>query len=217
MTLTARLVAAISVFRNPTLLKPPPEPSENEQTIRNLADGYEGSRLAENNERMVELEAELADANRKASGCETRLATTEAQLRKVIQQGVDPFIRDTLFQIKGVAITDIHGDDRLCFIGPNGCQTHPGWNLNGECGIAWVRSWLYDDDGKQTGADTRALLYVINDAQSPDGLPNDALGVLHDALLLWLKETPIPGTGGPDWGDREKRRLAEAMAKTLDS
>lgn len=214
MTFPARLVAAYHAFRNPALLKPK-KPSPNEQSLLDTWQDFEHSRLGEADQQITQLEGQLDEAKGEASALRGQLATTEAQLRKVVQQGADPYIRNTLLRIKGVAITDTFGDDALCFIGPNGCQTHPGWNLDGECGLAWVRSWLYDDAGKQTSADTRALLYVINDAQSPDGLPNDALGVLREALQLWLKETPTPGDGGPDWGARENRRLADAMLKTL--
>lgn len=202
--LRTRIRAALQALRSPIA------DDDVEQLKADLA--HEHDINVAKRQEISRLEAEVA----RLGSAETQRARAEAQLRKVLQQGADPYIRDTLLRIKGVAI-DTSFDSDLCFIGPNGCTTHPGWNLNGECGIAWVRSWLYDDEGKQSSADTRALIYVINDAESPDGLPNDALAVLRDALTVWLKETPEPGPGGPDWGDREKRRLANAMLKTLPS
>lgn len=210
-SLRTRLRNALDTFRTPedelARLRADIKASDQSSQIRNQQQTIE---------RLTTEHAASADEATEATG---KLSVVEAQLRKVLHTGVDPYIRNTLFKIDGVAIGDALGGGDICFLGPNGCQTHPGWTLKGpngpECGMAWVRSWLYDDDGKQSSSETRALLYVINDAESPEGLRNDALAVLRESLLRWLKETPMPALSGPDWGDREKRRLAEAMLATL--
>lgn len=103
------------------------------------------------------------------------LVKTRADLNEALA-GVDPYVRTALLSIKDMPID---GDD-LCFIGPNGCQAHPGWTMrSGDCGKAWVRGWLYRD--KPTDPDLLVLFNLLADGES-----NIARKYLRDALEMLI-------------------------------
>lgn len=138
------------------------------------------------------------------------LAATELRLAQVTRDGADAVIRKLLARMVG----NFERDD-LCFIGPNGCQSHPAFDMGGECGFAWINSWIETPrDPNPQGASglTGGVSFGLLVADSTNALP-----LIAEALDEWLAthEPDIAGTPDDDGAGRQARgrgRLARDLA-----
>jgi hypothetical protein len=159
----------------------------------------------ERESRAVEREAEALTLEEQAraqeKGLRDRLRQLDADLAAAVQN-VDPYIRSVLLGIKAV---DQNAD--LCFIGPDGCTTHPGFIMkDGGCGVAWMRSWLYVR-GAEGSDDVAGICAVLVDGYDTVTGMNTAKTVLAEALTLWLANAGDQA----DWGVRHKTRTGQAL------
>ena len=138
------------------------------------------------------------------------LAAREERLAEMTRKGADHVIRKLLARMVG----NFERDD-LCFIGPNGCQSHPAFDMGGECGFAWINSWIETPraPNEQGAAGTQngvAFGLLVADHQ-------DALPLIAEALEAWLTahEPTIAGATGT-YGQRlrQRGRLARDLVHT---
>lgn len=166
--------------------------------------------VAKSDARLAEMTKASADAR---AAEQDRKKVTE-QLNRVLQIGVNPYLAGLLNSMAAVDLANPNGD--LCFIGPNGCQTHPGFAIgrDKECGIAWLRGWIMDGGSQEN---TPGLLAIGQMLAEHD----DAAGVIADALAAAYPDFELAAMvakeGDPGWGDRHLARLVRDLIHAFRS
>jgi len=167
------------------------------------------------------LEAVIAENDRLAQRLEqtgTAKSKAEQQLRTVLRVGVNPFLYSL---IQNITAVDLNSEDsQLCMIGPNGCQSHPGFGIgpDKECGVAWLRSWL-NDGGHQ---DAQPLLMSVGSLLGEHGKPAAHLIVEGLERLLPELDQVAAIASGPERSaqgraDRTRARLARDLVDGFQS
>lgn len=159
--------------------------------------------------------AQVRDLNRRHNVSRVDLIR---QNHRLIREGADPTICDLLMRMfNDMFEVEADGTPALCFLGPDGCTSHPGVDLNGECGYAWLRSWIEAvrstaPAGRKAWVETKiAFVAMLNEHPG-------ALVLIAEALNYWSEgQGPtVAGTTGPEGQHlRGKLRLARDLTHAL--